>query len=118
MATVKYRQQTSGSLGAETDCPSCLPSYNNQYIVQLCNSMTLVRLDMTEACHSGNIVSASSIFSPNDVLLVTIRGNCSGSPTFECGTITSIDTNPSLPPNYIHKKYAGPYPNCNSAACP
>lgn len=118
MATVKYRQQTSGSLGAETDCPSCLPSYNNQYVVSLCNSMILVRLDMTEACHNGNIVSASSIFLPGDVLLVTTRGSCDSSPTFECGIIMSVETNPSLPPNYIYKKYAGPYASCNSASCP
>ena len=110
MATVKYRQQTSGSLGAETDCPSCSPSYNPQYIVTLCNSETTVRLDTTEACHNGNIVSAGTLHLIGDVLLVAVRGACDGgSVSYECGTITSVNNSPTLPPNYIFKKYSGPY---------
>ena len=113
MAT--YRRQQSGSLGAETACPSCTPTVYS-YRMQVCGSSTIVYVDRVNAFNNTNSVtiqsgSAFHNLSLNQVVLVKQTANGTAVCATNLGTSTTTAT-------YKMNISAGPFSACSSCFTP
>jgi hypothetical protein len=110
MAQKTYRQQTSGTLGTLTNCPSCSPS-TTTYTVSTCSNSYLHYVDEISGFSYQQAVLLQP-YSVGDVVWI----KTGASATIECATITSVN-NPDPATHYIDENQ-GPWSQCSQCYAP
>ena len=108
--TNTYRQQSSGSLGALTNCPNC-STYTN-YAVQYCSGGGTIYVNNTNAFSSSQPVLLSTSYNIGDVVWVTpSQGGAR-----VCATITGLNQN--VISTQFFDIASGPWSQCSQCITP
>ena len=105
-----YRQQSSGSLGTLTNCPSC-GTYAN-YAVQYCSGGGTIYVDSVNAFDGQMPILSSTSYSVGQVIWITAGQT---DPRY-CATVTAVNQN--VISTHFFDEAAGPWSQCNQCIVP
>jgi len=110
--TIKtYRQQSSGSLGSITNCPSCSPN-NPSYKMQYCSGGAFFYVDSVNAFSGSQPILNSTSYNVGDVLWVTP----SQTGARACATIIAV--NQTTAGTQFFDVASGPWGQCTQCINP